>query len=242
MSIKRRNKIIISIVTIALILIVVNFNEMKVLASFPGEFYEGENFTWEVDSINEGNNLWYNVSTFSFIGNWHANVSNEVSFTAEGYTTLDDEDYIVGDLTIGNLSLKTNNKDIGYNLAISAYPWFGGLLSLDSNWDTLDSVTPFNGSDGEITYDHKVTILGQVINAVKIKYEDAFQETILYYDSITGILLLVNTTSGSFNLDMHLTYSSMPLPSTTDGLSFYGLVSITIGLGAMVILLRRNKK
>lgn len=238
-----KNKIKIGFIVITIVILIsLNLNEMNVLGSFPGEFYEGENFTWKIDSINEGNNMWYNVSNFNFIANWYANISDEISFSIEGLTTLDNEDFLIGDLVIGNLSIKTNNKDIAYNLAISAYPWYGGLLSLEPNWVGLESITPFNESESEITYDQKIPVLGQLINSVKISYEDAFQETILYYDSITGILLLANTTSGSFNLDLHLTYSSMPLPTVTEGLSFHGLIPLIIGLGAMVILIRMQRK
>jgi hypothetical protein len=243
MNRKRKSKIICYIVIITtLTFIITNINKINVNGSFPGEFYEGENFTWVIDSINVGNNLWYNVSTFSFVANWHANVSDEINFSVDGYTSISDEDYLVGDLEIGNLSTKTNNKDIGYNLALSANPWYGSLLSLEFNWETISTITPFNGPDADIAYDKTIAILGQNINAVKIIYEDDFQESILYYEPITGLLLRANTTSGSFNLNMHLTYSSMPLPNISNGLPFYGMIAIITGLGVLVILKKKNYK
>jgi hypothetical protein len=215
---------------------------MNVNASFPGEFYEGENFTWVIDSINVGNNLWFNIDPFSFESYWYANISDEINFSVDGYATLNDVDYLIGDLTIGNLSLNRNNKEIGFNLALSADPWYGSLLSIDFNWNTLSEVSPFNGLDADISYDKVITVLGQKINAVKINCNYDFQESILYYDPITGLLLQANTTSGSYYLDMHLTYSSMPLPSTSDGLPFYGMITVITGLGVMVILKKKNYK
>ncbi|NHJ49539.1 MAG: hypothetical protein FK733_17245 [Asgard group archaeon] len=219
--------------------LVTNLYGNYVSASFPGEFYEGENFTWTIDFINEELTDWWNGTDLI---NWHAENNSEVIFIVDDYLTIDDTDYLAGELSIGNLTLQTNCQEIGFNLALSVITWYGGLVSLEENWYDLHSIPPMdNVTKAQIVYDIEVTILGQLINAIQINYDDGFQQSTFVYDPITGILLSANTVSGSFHLIMHLSDTSMPLPSVTSGLPLCGLTCALSGIGFLVISFKKRK-
>ncbi len=214
----------------------------NVSAKIATELYYGENFTWVIDNVSAGNNEWYNVSTWVFYDNWHANQSDVVGFTVQNSVEIENKEYLTGNLDMGNLTVETHDQDIGFNLGLSAYPWYGGLVSLELDWEGLTDATPFNGSDAQVTYNIITNILNQEVEAIRINYDDGFQITELLYEPRTGILLGVNTTSGSFSLSMQLTFSSIPLPTTTNNFP-----AITIGSGFLVLVVfsiiwRRKKK
>ena len=237
---KKNNKI-----SILLIILTILFSCViveNVLAELPEELYYGENFTWTIENISTENNLWYNVSDFSFVGNWHANQSDIVGFTALNSVEIESKEYLTGNLDIGNLTVETHDQDIGFNLGLSAYPWYGGLVSLESDWDELTDATPFNGTDAQVTYNVIVNILDKEVEVIRIDYDDGFQITELLYEPRTGILISANTTSGSFSLSMHLTYSSIPLPSATSNFPAITIVSGFLVLVVFSIVWRRKKK
>jgi len=239
-NIKRKNILSIGM-SISLIILISVMNSTRVGATFPAEFYQGEQFTWEIDNISVGNNLWFNVSTFGFVSNWHANNGDMVSFEISDWKEINQQNYLFGDLTIGNLTISTDNQDIAFNLALSAYPWYGGLISLEENWLALDEVTPFdNESIAQITHNKQVTVLGREIAAVEILYDDGFQKSELIYEPTTGALLSTNTSSGAFWLQMHLNYSSIPLPFPTEQSPLIGSVCVVIALGVLTLKQKRK--
>jgi len=214
----------------------------NVSAKVPTELYYGENFTWIIDDFSAGNNQWYNVSTWGFYANWHANQSNVVGFTALNSVEIENKEYLTGNLDIGNLSVTTHDQDIGFNLGLSALPWYGGLVSLEPDWDVLTDVTPFNGENASIVYNDTGRVIDTVVDTYRINYDDGFQTTELEYESRTGILISANTTFGSFSLSMHLTYSSIPLPYTTNNFPAITIVSGFLVLVVFSIIWRRKKK
>ncbi|MHA1122032.1 MAG: hypothetical protein ACTSPC_04405 [Candidatus Heimdallarchaeota archaeon] len=233
-----RNGYLLIIITILISCVIVQ----NVSAKIATELYYGENFTWIIDNVSAGNNEWYNVSTWGFYANWHANQSYVVGFTVLNSVEIENKEYLTGNLDIGNLSLTTHDQDIGFNLGLAAYPWYGGLVSLELDWDELSDVTPFNGSDAQVTYNILTNILGQEVEAIRMNYDDGFQVTELLYEPKTGILLGANTTVGSFSLSMHLTYSSIPLPSATSNFPAITIVSGFLVLSVFSFIWRRKRK
>ena len=238
---KKKNKKI----SILLIILTIVFSCVLVengSAKLPKELYYGESFTWTIENISTENNLWYNVSDFSFVGNWHANQSDIVGFTALNSVEIESKEYLTGNLDIGNLTIETHDQDIGFNLGLSAYPWYGGLVSLELDWDELTDATPFNGSDAQVTYNVIANVLNKEVEAIRIAYDDGFQITELLYEPKTGILLGANTTTGFFSLSMLLTSSSIPLPTTTNNFPAITIVSGFLVLVVFSIVWRRRKK
>lgn len=201
----------------------------------PVEFYPGESFTWEIDDINDGTNMWWNSTDWSLTAIWQAEVSDEINFDITDFIEKDSKNYLVGNLDIGNLSITTDDYDNGFNLALSANPWYGGLISLEQDWSVLTTQSPFTGENTSVHLNHKTTILGLEINTVKIIYSDAFQTSELLYEMSTGILISANTTAGMFSIQMHLTSSSIPLPTVSAGLPQPGVICFLFSVTFLTI-------
>ena len=152
---------------------------------------------------------------------------------------INEEEYLVGNLNIGNLSVTTNSTDIGFNLVLSVYPWYGGLISLEDDWDGL--ATLINTSGTSIIYTIEDVILDPHIEAKKITYNDGFQQSELVYEINTGILMSANTSSGNFWLQMHLTQSSIPIPSETQSFPVYSAI-IVLSISFILVIYRQKKK
>lgn len=223
---------LISTLVIVSIITIFSIQANIVSGRFPVDFYPGENFSWKIDSISAGTNQWINWSSmdFSSATNWYANNSDILEFTVEDYIEIESTNFLRGGVSIGNLSISTSDYNIGTNLALSAYPWIGGLVSLEEDWETLKAENPFDTDTATIQYNQK-TILGVEINTVIVSYNESFQQTELVYEEVTGILISANTTVGLFHLEMHLLSSSIPLPALTSNTSLLGLgCFITTGI------------
>jgi len=221
-----------------LVLLILMVGSANAQGSLFVEFYFGESFSWEISNISVNTNLWYNVSTFTFVAKWHANKSDIMTFSVSNAREIHNELYLFGNLSLGNLSLQTNNKDIGFNLGLSANPWYGGLIALVSDWDALLNTLPFNTTNANVDKEKRITILNQAVEVIEINYEDGFQKTTLQYEKQTGILMYANTTVGNFWLEFHLIESTIPIPSPTNSIAINeGLV-----LGALVIMAHISKK
>ncbi|MBK5113458.1 MAG: hypothetical protein JJE41_07495 [Candidatus Heimdallarchaeota archaeon] len=172
-KINRKSSYLLIVTTILISCVIVE----NVSAKLPKELYYGENFTWIIDNVSTGNIVWYNVSTWGFIANWHANQSNVVSFTVLNSVEIESKEYLTGILDIGNLSVTTHDQDIGFNLGLSAIPWYGGLVSLEPDWGTLTDVAPFNDVNATILYNDTASVVETVVDTYRITYDDGFQTT-----------------------------------------------------------------
>jgi len=228
-------------IIVLLLLPIVGLSNIKTQASIVIDFYYGESFTWEIDGISSSNNLWYNISTFAFVTNWHANKSDLVAFSVLNSKNINGEQFLFGNLSIGNISLLADNKDIGFNLGLSVYPWYGGLVSLEENWKTLIVDYPFNTTNAQVIEEKTINWSGQDVAVIEINYDDGFQKSTLRYEKLTGILMAVNTSIGSFWLKMHLTSSTIPIPSPTKTIAI-NETFVLVGLTAVVLLKRIRLK
>ncbi|NHJ03250.1 MAG: hypothetical protein EAX90_00335 [Candidatus Heimdallarchaeota archaeon] len=231
-NVNNKKRTLISTLIIVSIISILSIQANTVNGRFPVEFYPGENFSWEIDNISDGTNQWINWSSMDFSSaiNWYANNSDILQFTVEDYVEIESKNFLRGSLSMGNLSISTSDYNIGSNLALSTYPWVGGLVSLEEDWETLKTENPFDTDAATIQYEQKI-VLGVEINTVIFSYNESFQQTELVYEEVTGILVSVNTTAGLFHLEMHLLSSSVPLPALTSNTSLLGLgCFITSGL------------
>ncbi|MBK5114229.1 MAG: hypothetical protein JJE41_11420 [Candidatus Heimdallarchaeota archaeon] len=237
-KINRKSSYLLIVISILVSCIIVE----NVSAKLQKELYYGENFTWIINSVSTGNNEWYNVSTFGFYANWHANQSNVVGFTVLNSVEIENKEYLTGILDIGNLSVTTHNQDIAFNLVLSAYPWYGGLISLEADWDMLANVEPFNGDNASMEFTDRGRVVDTEVDTYRLTYDDGFQTTELAYEPRTGILISANTTSGSFSLSIQLTYSSIPLPTVTNNFPAITIISGFLTLVVFSITWRVKKK
>ncbi|MHA1556723.1 MAG: hypothetical protein ACTSPM_07280 [Candidatus Heimdallarchaeota archaeon] len=237
----RISKIIFVIILLQMIVVVTN-SQKSASGSLPVVFYPGESFTWEIDDINDGTNMWWNSTDWSLTAIWHAEVGDEVSFDVTDSLEKDSKNYLVGNLNIGNLSITNNDYDNGFNLALSANPWYGGLISLEQDWSALANQDPFNGENASIQLNCQANILGLDVNTVRITFNDAFQESELFYESTTGILISANTTVGLYSMQMHLTSTSIPLPTVTGILPLPGIFCFLFSVTFLTLFTKAKKK
>jgi len=221
-------------------------NQFMVQGVLPIDSYIGETMSWNVENITSGIIQWWNGTSFTFQGNWTANIGDSANFTISDSKIINEKTYLEGLFKIGNHSLETNNYDIGFNLAFSCYPWYGGLVSLEQNWNELSNQLPFNGTKASITTDLVVAIPGKTVAAVRILYDDAFQTSEFFYEQETGILLSAETNVGFFWLKLVLNETSISLPTTTGsgGILGFGFITTitTVVIGCISLLLFKKKR
>lgn len=207
-------------------------------SNYPIEFYSGEQFIWMIDEAPNSTVEWWNSTSWAFVGKWHATTGDNIEFTIEGNTQINNKSYLVGQFNIGNLTITTNDHDIGTNLVLSVYPWIGGLIYSPQEWSALTTLSPFNEEVGAEISEEQISVLDKKIDAVKIAYNDSFQQTELYYEKITGILIRAETIAGQYSLSMHLQSSSIPLPSVTSGLGIKrtDILLFIMVLGSLITL------
>ncbi len=218
-------------------------NQKFASGSLPVVLYPGESFSWVIDDISTGTNIWINSTLWFTIANWHANINDEISYNVNDVIQIENKDYTKGSLNMGNLSLATNDHAIGTNLAFSYYPWVGGLISLEKDWMTLGEVTPFSANVNiTIDTDSKATILGKEVSTVKFKLNDSSQQTELVYEIETGVLVFGKTSAFGFNLEIHLSSSSIPLPSITPSVPQPGLICFLVSISLLTLTLKINRR
>jgi len=238
----RISKIIFVMILFQMTIVATN-NQKSASGSLPIVLYPGESFSWVIDNISIGTNVWINSTLWFTIANWHANISDEITYSVSDIIQINEKDYTKGSLTIGNLSLTTNDHAIGTNIALSYYPWVGGLISLESDWMTVGDVSPFNtNANITIDTDSTATILGSEVNTIKFKLNDSLQQTELVYEAVTGILVSGKTSAFGFSLELHLSSSSIPLPTVTAGLPQPGLICFLVSLSLLTFTLNIKRK
>ncbi len=216
--------------------------QFMVQGVLPTDSYIGENFSWHIQNITSDNNQWLNWTSFTFEANWHANIGDEVNLTISDSKIINDKTYLEGNFKIGNLSIATNDYDIGSNLAISCYPWVGGLITLESSWDDLSDQSPFNSTTASVQTDMVVYVFEKPVAAVMIRYDDSFQTSVFYYEKETGILISASTNVGSYRLILSLDETSIPLPTTVSSVGIgYGFIT-TVVIGCLSLLIASKKR
>ncbi|MHA1739134.1 MAG: hypothetical protein ACTSXA_03125 [Candidatus Heimdallarchaeota archaeon] len=245
--IKKLRKIlpIVILISIGLGVMQVN-NQFMVQGVLPVDFYIGETLSWEIEDITTGNIEWWNWTLpFSFEANWHASIGDAVNLTITDSKTINDKNYLEGDLVMGNLSLTTSNYDIGLNLVFSCNfnSWVGGLIALEPNWTALSAQSPFNGSSASIETNLRILYNGLTVEGVRITYDDAFQTSEFFYEQESGILLSADTDVGYFQLSMFLNATSISIPTSNIpgiiGLNF--ISTIVIGCISLIIIKKKRK-
>ncbi|MHA1244106.1 MAG: hypothetical protein ACTSP7_05970 [Candidatus Heimdallarchaeota archaeon] len=241
--IKKLRKIlpIVILISIGLGVMQVN-NQFMVQGVLPADSYLRESMIWDVENITSTNNEWWNWTSFSFEANWHANAGDKLNISILDYKTVGEQIYLESNLELGNLSLVTNNYDIGSNLLLSVgFSWLGGLIALESNCDNLSSHYSFNTTHTTVNTDSEYTISGKTVSAINIQHDDGLQKTELYYERETGILLFADTSFLAYRLVLKLEDSTMILPEKTYQFGF-GIITSILILGCSTLLLKKKRK
>ena len=187
-------------------------------------------------------------------GAWLAESASIMSFTI---TTLDE--YITGDLTIGNFTIEANNTDVARELVLGVWgltPFFPGLV-VAIGQDNLDdlNVTAYASAERvqgnylngtmESSYE-PVVVGGASYDCIVFDYEQdpsGFgepQRTYLAYDTLTGVLVRANTSVTFVNeYILVLELQSIITPGPDMLLIVGGLSVIAIVVIVIVVVKRR---
>jgi len=187
-------------------------------------------------------------------GAWFAESGNIMSFTI---TTLDE--YITGDLTIGNFTIEANNTDAARELVLGVWgltPFFPGLVVTISQ-DNLDdlNVTAYASAERvqgnylngtmESSYE-PVVVGGTSYDCIVFDYEQdpsGFgepQRTYLAYDTLTGILVRANTSVTIVNEYILILELESILPPGPDMLLIMGGLSVVAIVVIVIVVVKRR--
>ncbi|MHA1588185.1 MAG: hypothetical protein ACTSV9_05340 [Candidatus Thorarchaeota archaeon] len=181
-------------------------------------------------------------------GAWLAASGNNMSFAI---TTLDE--YITGDLMIGNFTIKANNTDVARELILGVWgltPFFPGLVVAigQNNLDDLNDTAyasaervQGNYMNGTMESFYEPVVIGGIsYDCIVFDYEQdpsgygEPQRTYLAYDTLTGVLVRANTSITIVNeyiLVLELQSILPPGPAMlliVGGLSLFAIVVIVV--------------
>ena len=181
-------------------------------------------------------------------GAWLAASGNNMSFAI---TTLDE--YITGDLMIGNFTIKANNTDVARELILGVWgltPFFPGLVVAigQNNLDDLNDTAyasaervQGNYMNGTMESSYEPVVVGGTsYDCIVFDYEQdptgygEPQRTYLAYDTLTGVLVRANTSVTIVNeyiLVLELQSILPPGPAMlliVGGLSLFAIVVIVV--------------
>lgn len=214
--------------------------------------------SWDIVDAPEYAVGWWGPG-FVFLGNWFAEDGDRMTFAV---TEIGDADaYLTGELVLGNLTLTTNNTEIGYNLILGLaglVSWLPGIaIPVGESSVQAENQTAFaaaervfaNWLNGSIDAWYENITIGSV------EYEcivwDFIQDdpiyggpqlTTLAYDLETGVLVRCNSTyTFDFPYIFVLELESVQAPQSLD----IGMVVMlagslgVIGILAVIVLKRR---
>ena len=214
--------------------------------------------TWDIIDVPEVPFSWWG-SGFVFIGNWIADDSTNITY--EITEIGESDEYLTGDLVLGNLSLTTNDTEIANNLILGISglaPWTPGLVISvgdeniqNENETAYAAAERIEGNWGNGTVESWYETLA--INGVNYdciiwnftqdqpSYGDP-QLTYLAYDLVTGVLVKCNSTY-RFNVPyvfvMEINNIAFPNLSILP-LVILGVAGVSIVVIVAVIILKKR--
>ncbi|MEE8181947.1 MAG: hypothetical protein V3T87_01385, partial [Candidatus Thorarchaeota archaeon] len=179
-------------------------------------------------------------------GAWLAESEGIMSFTI---TTLDE--YITGDLKIGNFTIEANNTDVAGELVLGIWGSFSPGLVVAIGQDNFDALNDTayasaervqgNYMNGTMESSYEPVVIGGIsYDCIVFDYEQdpsgygEPQRTYLAYDTLTGVLVRANTSVTIVNeyiLVLELQSILPPGPAmllVVGGLSIFAIVVIVL--------------
>ena len=187
-------------------------------------------------------------------GAWLAESESILSFTI---TTLDE--YITGDLTIGNFTIEANNTDVAKELVLGVWgltPFFPGLVVAigQDNFDDLNATAYASAERVQGNYLNgtmeslyeSVVVGGTSYDCIVFDYEQdpsgygEPQRTYLAYDTLTGVLVRANTSVTIVNEYILVLELQSILPPGPDMLLIVGGLSIVAIVVIVIVVVKRR--
>jgi len=222
---------------------------MTNLSNNISSFANLENGDWLKYQVNASsdtiNDFYGNWPPGTYYGNWSVVPEDQIMFNI----TSIQGDEINGTLFIGNkinnsIFYNVRNIDIAFGLGLSIYPWFGGFLAEESNWDDiLSDIQNTNTTAEQLSdYEHSVNNITNIYEVRRFDTEDYYgQFSEFYYHISTGILLRAYTSYGAFELNISLVSTSIEIDSyTAKTAKNFTSVLIVIVLISSILLIRKK--
>ncbi len=159
---------------------------------------------------------------------WEVQTGQELTFKIQEIAN----DELHGFLTIGNLTLPSNDSRIAAELVFSIWPWFPGLVS-HLDWDAVDQAA--TAATTSFYMNGSLEILTTSTTKSYVYHQGPWgnQNTTLVYDLGTGILQ-AGYTEFFFLNDYHLGIEFMIL--TQSSTSLVTLLFVTVLMIALIII------
>lgn len=187
-------------------------------------------------------------------GAWLAESDGIMSFAI---TALDE--YVTGDLTIGNFTIEANNTDVAKELVLGVWgltPFFPGLV-VAIGQDNLDDLNITAYASAERVYGNylngtmessyePVIVGGTSYDCIVFDYEQdpsGFgepQRTYLAYDTLTGVLVRANTSVTIVNEYILVLELQSILPPGPDMLLIVGGLSVVAIVVIVIVVVKRR--
>jgi hypothetical protein len=206
--------------------------------------------TWSVIDAPEHSFGWWGPD-FVFVGNWLATDGSKMTF--EVTRIGESGTYLTGSLSLGNLTITTNNTEIANNLILGLSgltTWFPGLVipigegSIQTQNQTAYAAAarvPGNWLNGTVeSWYENLTVSGTEYDCIAWNFtQDPTlygkpQTTYLAYDLATGVLVECNTTyTFDFPYIFALQLDSIQTPQS---ISIPMIALVAGGVGGLVIV------
>jgi hypothetical protein len=185
-------------------------------------------------------------------GAWLAESASIMSFMI---TTLDE--YITGDLTIGNFTIEANNTDVAGELILGIWGSFSPGLVVAIGQDNLDDLNDTaytsaervqgNYMNGTMESSYEPVVVGGIsYDCIVFDYEQdpsgygEPQRTYLAYDTLTGVLVRANTSVTIVNEYILVLEIHSILPPGPDMLLIVGGLSIVAIVVIVIVVVKRR--
>ena len=174
----------------------------------------------------------------TYFGTWSVKEGDKVMFNITSVTS----NSINGTLTLGNVTFSNvRNNDVGSALALSIYPWMGGLIANSSDWDDITQLvenTNTTISVEQITHfvnGDNLTLVARIFEVSN--YYGQYSK--LIYDNETGILLEGITSFSNYLLSLSLEFTSIELNIQAQKTMWTPLLVSVFSVVIVVILKKR---
>ncbi len=249
-------------ITITLVMLVLQLNMVSTAAGYSNVLqptdYGNTLITWSVIDAPETAFGWWGLD-YTPHGNWLAEDNSKMTFEV---TSIGDSNaYLTGVLTLGNLTMTTNNTDIGYNLVLGLsglMTWYPGVAiptgasSIEAQNQTAYVAAERvagNWLNGSIdAWYENIPVGGTQYECIVWDFaQDATgygqpQLTTLAYDIETGVLVQSNST---YTFDepyiLVLELESIQVPQPPIDLGLIAIISGILVVALIVVVVVKRK-
>lgn len=170
------------------------------------------------NSSNSTNGFYGSWPPGLFYGNWSVENGDKIRFQVDSIDSFN----INGTLILGSVIFENvRNIDVASALALSIYPWNGGLFANSSDWRAIVALVEDTNTtiSSQKNYFHRINETDSFFSIQKFETLNYYgQNSVFTYDFHSGVLLSARTSFGDYLLEISLENTSIKIGSTTQTL------------------------